>query len=42
MSHPILVANLTISDIGIIALMIVVFVLAVVLPYPGAKRGEKE
>lgn|GEM_PF-3287130 len=41
MPHPILIANLTVSDIGIIVLMIAVFVLAVVLPYPGAGRGEK-
>lgn len=41
MSHPILIANLTLSDIAIIVLMIVVFVLAIVLPYPGTRRGER-
>jgi hypothetical protein len=35
--HPVLVAELTASDLAVVALMVVVFVLALLLPYP-AKR----
>lgn len=39
-SHTLLIANLTVSDIGIILFMILVFVLAVILPYP-QRKGER-
>jgi hypothetical protein len=31
------IANLTASDLAVIALMVLAFVLAVVLPYPGGR-----
>ena len=33
--------NLTVSDLVIIALMVLVFVLAIWLPYPGSKGEPK-
>jgi len=35
--HPLEIANLTGADLVIVLLMIVVFVLALVLPYPGSQ-----
>lgn len=34
--QPWTVLNLTVSDLGVIALMVVVFILALLLPYPKA------
>lgn len=41
-SAPYELFNLTVSDLVIIALMIVVFVLAIVLPYPGSRGEERK
>jgi hypothetical protein len=40
-SHPVEIAHLTVSDLAIVALMVVVFVLALLLPYPRAKDGRR-
>lgn len=36
--HPLEIFQLTVSDLVIVALMIVVFILALVLPYPDRRQ----